>query len=67
VEVALLDTRSLLEGAFLLSAHRVLLVSDTCIMVRCGGRNYRVLHSAAQASSFFRGIHVTAPKQSTTI
>jgi hypothetical protein len=34
VAVALLDTPSLLEGAFLLPAHKTLLLSDTCIMVR---------------------------------
>ena len=32
--MALLDTLSLLEGAFLLPAHNTLLLSDTCIMVR---------------------------------
>jgi hypothetical protein len=41
VEVALLDTPSLLEGAFLLTAHRTLLVSDTCIMVR---RSWRAVN-----------------------
>jgi hypothetical protein len=34
VAVALLDTPSLLEGAFLLPGHKTLLLSDTCIMVR---------------------------------
>ena len=36
--MALLDTPSLLEGAFLLPAHKTLLLSDTCIMVRLARR-----------------------------
>ena len=32
--MALLDTPSLLEGAFLLPTYKTLLLSDTCIMVR---------------------------------
>ena len=38
----LLDTPSPLEGAFVLTKHRALLVSDNCIMVSLGSHVSRV-------------------------